>query len=85
MLSFYSSSAWVIVSVWVFSRKAYSTTRPLLILTDRNKSWTHVIICDYFMGVQWLIRLPALVLLLCLLSEDCTQYSLYKKYNISGF
>ena len=30
-------------------------------------------------------RLPALVLLLCLLSEDCTQYSLYKKYNNSGF
>jgi hypothetical protein len=57
-----------------------------------------VIICAYLIGVQrlirlpalragvqWLIRLPALVLLLCLLSEDCTQYSLYKKYNNSGF
>jgi hypothetical protein len=43
------------------SRKTYSPTRPLLILTNRNKSWTHVIICDHFIGVlQWLIRLPAL-------------------------
>ena len=40
--------------------KTQSPTRPLLILTNRNKSWTHVIICDYLIGVQWLIRLPAL-------------------------
>jgi hypothetical protein len=46
---------------WVFfSRKTYSPTRPLLILTNWNKSWTHVIICDYLISVQWLIRLPAL-------------------------
>jgi hypothetical protein len=95
----YSSSDRVVVSVVVFfSRKTYSPTRPLLILTNRNKSWTHLIICDYLIGVQWLIplpalragvqwliRLPALVLLLCLLCEDCTLYSLYKKYNNSEF
>jgi hypothetical protein len=35
-----------------------------MFLTNRNKSWTHVIICDYLIGVQWLIRLPPLWLLL---------------------
>jgi hypothetical protein len=45
-----------------FPRKTYSPKRPLLILTNRNKSWTHVIICDYLIGVQWLIRLLLFVL-----------------------
>ena len=45
------------VAYLFFSCKTYSPMRPLLILTNRNKSWTHVIICDYLIGVQWLFTL----------------------------